>query len=87
MQGHPRREGLRRPGSGSGPSAKNQAEQYDESLKTWWKEYADRKNDEEEEHVSDSLLYDYTHLPALDAGAQLDGRPGEEDGERREEEI
>ena len=39
------------------------AEQYDESLKHWWKEYADRKNDEEEEHVSDSLLYDYTHLP------------------------
>jgi len=51
------------PGAGSGPSAKTKAEQYDESLKTWWKEYADRKNDEEEEHVSDSLLYDYTHLP------------------------
>ena len=39
------------------------AEAYDASLKTWWKEYADRKNDEEVEHVSDSLLYDYTHLP------------------------
>ena len=39
----------------------SKAERYDESLKTWWKEYADRKNDEEEEHVSDSLLYDYTH--------------------------
>ena len=42
---------------------KPKSQQYDESLKTWWKEYADRKNDEEEEHVSDSLLYDYTHLP------------------------
>jgi hypothetical protein len=51
------------PGAGPGPSAKTKAEQYDESLKHWWKEYADRKNDEEEEHVSDSLLYDYTHLP------------------------
>ena len=30
----------------------SKAERYDESLKTWWKEYADRKNDEEEEHVS-----------------------------------
>jgi len=29
----------------------------------WREEYADRKNDEEEEHVSDSLLYDYTTLP------------------------
>jgi hypothetical protein len=26
-------------------------------------EYADRKNDEEEEYVADSLLYDRTHLP------------------------
>ena len=51
------------PGAGPGPSARTKAEQYDASLKTWWKEYADRKNDEEEEHVSDSLLYDYTHLP------------------------
>ena len=24
----------------------------------WWAEYSDRKNDEEDEHVSDSLLYD-----------------------------
>lgn len=23
----------------------------------WWEEYSDRKNDEEDEHVSDSLLY------------------------------
>ena len=24
----------------------------------WWAEYSDRKNDEGDEHVSDSLLYD-----------------------------
>jgi hypothetical protein len=30
----------------------------------WWHEYAARKNDEEEEHVADSLLYDERcHLP------------------------
>lgn len=30
----------------------------------WWSEYASRKNDEEEEHVADSLLYDERcHLP------------------------
>jgi hypothetical protein len=29
----------------------------------WWTEYADRKNDEEDEHVADSLLYDRSHLP------------------------
>ncbi len=29
----------------------------------WWAEYSDRKNDEEDEHVSDSLLYDRSHLP------------------------
>lgn len=30
----------------------------------WWGEYASRKNDEEEEHVADSLLYDERkHLP------------------------
>ena len=29
----------------------------------WWVEYADRKNDEEDEHVADSLLYDKRHLP------------------------
>lgn len=30
---------------------------------SWWKEYSDRKNDEEDEHVADSLLYDRNHLP------------------------
>jgi len=39
------------------------AARYDESLKTWWRTYSERKNDEEEEHVADSLLYDYRHLP------------------------
>lgn len=39
-------------------------EEYDKSLGNWWKEYASRKNDEEEEHVADSLLYDERcHLP------------------------
>lgn len=38
--------------------------QYDRSLGNWWGEYAARKNDEEEEHVADSLLYDERcHLP------------------------
>ncbi|BDA43051.1 hypothetical protein COCOBI_04-0610 [Coccomyxa sp. Obi] len=36
---------------------------YDASLTRWWAEYADRKNDEEDEHVADSLLYDRSHLP------------------------
>lgn len=38
--------------------------QLDKSLGSWWKEYAARKNDEEAEHVADSLLYDERcHLP------------------------
>ncbi|KAG2489979.1 hypothetical protein HYH03_011608 [Edaphochlamys debaryana] len=38
--------------------------QLDKSLGSWWKEYAARKNDEEQEHVADSLLYDERcHLP------------------------
>lgn len=32
-------------------------------VRRWWKEYADRKADEEDEHVADSLLYDRNHLP------------------------
>lgn len=36
---------------------------YQASLQRWWEEYSDRKNDEEDEHVSDSLLYDRSHLP------------------------
>lgn len=39
-------------------------ETYENSLGNWWKEYASRKNDEEEEHVADSLMYDERcHLP------------------------
>mmetsp|Transcript_35304 Transcript_35304/g.89360 ORF Transcript_35304/g.89360 Transcript_35304/m.89360 type:complete len:93 (-) Transcript_35304:440-718(-) len=39
-------------------------QKFDQSLQRWWKEYASRKNDEEEEHVADSLLYDERcHLP------------------------
>eukprot|EP00955_Chlamydomonas_euryale_P113563 366226-Chlamydomonas_euryale.AAC.22 len=35
-------------------------------VRSWWKEYAARKNDEEEEHVADSLLYDERcHLPRM----------------------
>ncbi|GLC40866.1 hypothetical protein PLESTM_001120200 [Pleodorina starrii] len=38
--------------------------QLDQSLSSWWKEYAARKNDEDQEHVADSLLYDERcHLP------------------------
>ncbi|PSC75413.1 hypothetical protein C2E20_1198 [Micractinium conductrix] len=36
---------------------------YEASLQRWWTEYADRKNDETEEYVSNSLLYDRRHLP------------------------
>jgi len=39
-------------------------ELYEKSLGHWWQEYATRKNDEEVEHVADSLLYDERcHLP------------------------
>ena len=35
------------------------------SLRRWWNEYADRKKDEEDEHehVANSLLYERNHLP------------------------
>jgi len=48
-----------------GEVAENEKQKvYDSSLQSWWKEYAARKNDEEEEHVADSLLYDERcHLP------------------------
>ncbi|KAI8113329.1 hypothetical protein M9435_003333 [Picochlorum sp. BPE23] len=36
---------------------------YEESLKRWWSEYADRKNHEDDEYVANSLLYDRNHLP------------------------
>ncbi len=37
--------------------------EYEASLRRWWGEYADRKNDEEDEYVANSLLYDRNHLP------------------------
>ena len=38
----------------------------DTSTRNWWREYAARKNDEEEEHVADTLLYDERcHLPRM----------------------
>lgn len=47
-------------------SAEAKKSEYDASLGNWWKEYAARKNDEEEEHVADSLLYDERcHLPRM----------------------
>ncbi|KAL4425685.1 hypothetical protein ABPG75_009701 [Micractinium tetrahymenae] len=36
---------------------------YEGSLQRWWTEYADRKNDETDEYVANSLLYDRKHLP------------------------
>jgi len=50
-------------GDGGADDAREKKERYDESLKSWWRTYSERKNDEEEEHVADSLLYDYRHLP------------------------
>ena len=42
--------------------------EYNTSLGNWWNEYAARKNDEDEEHVADSLLYDERcHLPRTSA--------------------
>ena len=50
-------------GDAGADDARAKKERYDESLKVWWRTYSERKNDEEEEHVADSLLYDYRHLP------------------------
>eukprot|EP00798_Chlamydomonas_sp_ICE-L_P024824 gene24824-10474_t len=45
-------------------SVEEKEKALDTSLSNWWKEYAARKNDEECEHVADSLLYDERcHLP------------------------
>ena len=51
-----------------GGEEKSKSEAYDESLRSWWRTYSERKNDEEEEHVADSLLYDYRHLPRTTPG-------------------
>jgi hypothetical protein len=41
---------------------------------SWWKEYAARKNDEDQEHVADSLLYDERcHLPRTTPPPVLSG--------------
>lgn len=49
-----------------GPKSTEKSDEYDKSLHNWWKEYAARKNDEEEEHVADSLMYDErTTLPRM----------------------
>ena len=53
----------------------NKKEEYEASLKHWWKEYAARKNDEEEEHVADSLLYDERcHLPRTVTRPEFDSK-------------
>eukprot|EP00308_Calcidiscus_leptoporus_P003146 CAMPEP_0119378386 /NCGR_PEP_ID=MMETSP1334-20130426/48102_1 /TAXON_ID=127549 /ORGANISM="Calcidiscus leptoporus, Strain RCC1130" /LENGTH=103 /DNA_ID=CAMNT_0007397571 /DNA_START=210 /DNA_END=521 /DNA_ORIENTATION=+ len=45
-------------------TAEEKRQAYEGSLANWWGEYAARKNDEEEEHVADTLLYDERcHLP------------------------
>lgn len=46
-----------------GKNKANKTQQLERSLQNWWEEYSDRKNDEEDEHVADSLLYDRNHLP------------------------
>ena len=43
-------------------------------------EYADRKNDEEEEYVADSLLYDRTHLPRTAPAPDCVTRPAAAQG-------
>lgn len=50
--------------------------EYNESLGSWWNEYAHRKNDEDEEHVADSLLYDERcHLPRTSARPDVLQKP------------
>lgn len=55
--------------------------EYEASLRRWWSEYADRKNDEEDEYVANSLLYDRNHLPRTAPApdcCQNGDRPGDE---------
>ena len=44
-------------------SAEDKIRKLDRSQQSWWCQYADRKNDEDEEAVADSLLYDRNTLP------------------------
>lgn len=41
----------------------------------WWAEYADRKNDETDEYVANSLLYDRNHLPRSAPAPDCVSRP------------
>lgn len=51
-------------------------QEYNQSLGNWWNEYAARKNDEDEEHVADSLLYDERcHLPRTSARPDVLQKP------------
>lgn len=61
-------------------TGEEKAAHYDSSLRRWWGEYAARKNDEEHEHVADSLMYDERlHLP------RTTRRPDVCDGEGKRE--
>jgi hypothetical protein len=52
----------------------------------WWKEYAARKNDEEEEHVADSLLYDERcHLPRTTARPRFEGQQQQQLGQQEQQ--
>eukprot|EP00889_Picochlorum_renovo_P000645 jgi/Picre1/27675/NNA_000639.t1 len=52
---------------------------YEESLKRWWSEYADRKNHEDDEYVANSLLYDRNHLPRTAPAPDCFGQVGSSD--------
>ncbi|KDD71316.1 hypothetical protein H632_c5309p0, partial [Helicosporidium sp. ATCC 50920] len=58
----------------------------EESLKRWWAEYADRKNDETDEYVANSLLYDRNHLPRSAPAPDCVREASEGIGTRAEEE-
>eukprot|EP00659_Diplonema_papillatum_P015378 gene15378-23512_t len=59
-------------------SPEDKQKSLETSLQSWWSEYADRKNDEDEEHVADSLLYDRNTLPrTAPAPVYADGKSAE----------
>ena len=66
-------------------SQEQKEKEYNSSLSSWWKEYASRKNDEEHEHVADSLLYDERcHLPrTVPAPACVKSAAANEDIEKK----
>lgn len=64
--------------------SRSKSEEYDESLKAWWKEYANRKR-HDDEHASDTLLYDHPHPPRMapasnprDDGVRQQGKPADQ---------